>query len=406
MTVDSSRTRAWIVWFLASSFYAYQYVLRVLPNIMMPDIMQKFSMDAKVFGQMSGLYYLGYALMHIPIGLLLDRVGPRMIMAASAVLTICGVLPLLYTDIWYYPLIGRFMVGMGSSGAILGVFKVIRMGFPEERFTSMLGLSVTIGLIGAIYGGQPVNYLMATFGWEQVLTIICLAGLIMAAGMLILIPSIQPSASADSNVWQDIKSVLGNRSVVIICLCAGLMVGPLEGFADVWGTEFLKAYYGYSDAISATIPSMIFFGMCFGATILSWIADKTQAHFRVIIGAGLVMTVGFVLLLSGLMSQWMMTSGMVIIGIACAYQIPAIYKASTYVKEEVVSLTVACANMIIMIFGYVFHGSIGAVMSSLWQGTMRNGYPVYAGETFVAALSLIPIGLMLGTIGFLVVRRR
>ena len=92
----------WAMWALASFFYAYQYVLRVLPNIMMNDILQKFHIDAALFGQYSGLYYIGYAGMHIQVGILLDRYGPRWILTGCILLTVIGLLPLLYAEHWIY----------------------------------------------------------------------------------------------------------------------------------------------------------------------------------------------------------------------------------------------------------------------------------------------------------------
>ena len=65
---STSRTLAWGVWIIASVFYAYQYILRVMPNIMLSDIMQQFGISAATFGQFSGVYYIGYSLMHLPIG--------------------------------------------------------------------------------------------------------------------------------------------------------------------------------------------------------------------------------------------------------------------------------------------------------------------------------------------------
>ena len=86
--------QAWIAWGVVTFFYAFQYVLRVFPSIMMDDIRQKFGVDAQQFGDFSGAYYLGYALMHIPIGLLLDHKSPRWIIALSAILCSIGILPL------------------------------------------------------------------------------------------------------------------------------------------------------------------------------------------------------------------------------------------------------------------------------------------------------------------------
>lgn len=402
---NCSSIHSWVAWLLASLFYAYQYVLRVLPNIIMPEIMEKFHMDAALFGQMSGLYYIGYAGMHIPIGLMLDRLGPRLIMSLSAFCTVLGILPLIYTDIWLFPMIGRFLVGAGSSSAILGIFKIIRMNFPEEKFTRMLGISVTIGLIGAIYGGQPVNYLLHIFGWQHVLEIIMIIGFVIGVAMIILLPpSYHQDQCSKASFWSDIRSVLSNPIVLAVCFFAGLMVGPLEGFADVWGAEFLKAVYSYSDDVATGLLSFIFLGVCFGSPILSYIADKTHSYYGIIILSGFLMILGFFMLLTGMLSNsFLIMTTFIMIGVACSYQIPAIYKASTYVQEQEKSLTNAIANMIIMFFGYIFHGSIGYLMTCFWDGRIQNEIPIYTEKTYIYALSIIPISLIIGVLGYIAI---
>ena len=96
------RFSQWVTWFLVSFFYAYQYVLRVIPRVLMPDILEKFQIDVAIFGQFSGFYYLGYIIMHIPLGILLDRVGPKFILPCCIALITLGLLPLIYMDTWIY----------------------------------------------------------------------------------------------------------------------------------------------------------------------------------------------------------------------------------------------------------------------------------------------------------------
>lgn len=396
-----SKHTAWVMWLLISLFYAYQYILRVLPNILMPEIMSRFHIDAGSFGQFSGLYYLGYAGAHIPLGILLDRKGPKLIIPICIMLTAIGILPLIFAEQWIYPSIGRVLIGIGSSAAILGAFKIIRMGFPENQFSRMLGMCVTIGLLGAIYGGQPVDYCLQVFGSKTVLTTITLVGLLLAACIYWLVPH-QPIADTKPNsITEDIKGVLSNYKVLSICLLAGLMVGPLEGFADVWGSQFLRIVYGFDETVSTTLPSFMFFGMCFGASALTYLADKTQAHFKTIIMAAFIMAIGFIYTLSGIGNALSLYILFSLIGIMCAYQIIAIYKASTFVPHHLVGLANACANMIIMAFGYVFHSTMGSLIQSKWDGTMINNTPVYSPEAFTYGLSVIPIGLLIGGFGFM-----
>lgn len=388
--MSSSRRMAWIVWMVISIFYAYQYLLRVMPNIMLDDIMQQFNIGAAAFGQFSGVYYIGYSLMHLPIGIMLDRHGPKKVVPICILLTVVGLLPLIFSDYWIYPIIGRILIGIGSSAAILGVFKIVRMTFSEKLFPRMLSLSVMVGLIGAIYGGGPVSYMRETFGYSMVVQLFAVAGILLALFTYWILPEIKETPK--TAVLADIKEVLSNGRVICCCLFAGLMVGPLEGFADVWGTPFLKQVYGFEGTLAASVSSMTFIGMCFGAPLLSFIAEKIGSYLVTIISAGLIMTGIFTSLLFFHPTPEVLSIGFVLVGVCCAYQILAIYKASTYVNENVAGLTTAVANMIIMVFGYVFHTAIGGVINAMGGANTS--------DALLYGVTVIPLAMSIGTIGF------
>ncbi|KTD19246.1 MFS transporter [Legionella jordanis] len=391
MNKSITRVAAWGIWLIASLFYAYQYILRVMPNIMLDNFIQQFHIDSTIFGQFSGIYYIGYSLMHLPIGIMLDRFGPRRVMSACILLTVVGLLPILFAEQWMYPMMGRALIGMGSSAAILGTFKIIRMGFQEQYFTRMLSFSVTIGLIGAIYGGGPVSYLCSVIGYKAVVQIFAFFGLGLALLTYLIVPDIEKT-SRQTTILADVKQVIGNRKIMALCFLAGLMVGPLEGFADVWGSAFIREVYGFDKNLASYLPSMIFIGMCFGAPVLSYIAEKTQNYLAVIMGAGLFMMLVFLALISHHLTSATMTLGFVLVGICSAYQILAIYKASTYVPEHVAGITTAVANMIIMSFGYGFHSTIGLLINHF------GGIKVT--EAFTYGLAVIPVSLGLAVFGF------
>ncbi|KGP64267.1 MFS transporter [Legionella norrlandica] len=389
--MSASRVVAWFVWIIVSVFYAYQYVLRVMPNIMLEDITQQFHIDATVFGQFSGIYYIGYSLMHLPIGIMLDRFGPRKVMTGCILLTVVGLLPILFAENWIYPIIGRAMIGIGSSAAILGTFKIIRMTFKEQHFPRMLSLSVMIGLVGAVYGGGPVSYMCQLMGYKTVVEIFVGIGILLASITYLIVPDVQspPQASVVSNI----KRVFSNSKVMMLCCFAGLMLGPLEGFSDVWGSGFLKMAYSLNSATANYLPSMIYIGMCFGAPILSLIAEKTGHYLGTIIVSGTIMFLVFALLVGGVLTVPGITLSFILVGVCCAYQILAIYKVSTYVPDSLAGLATAVANMIIMIFGYGFHSMIGYVIN-LYGGT-------HAARAFVYGIGIIPVTLAVGVAGFL-----
>jgi MFS family permease len=140
---------------------------------------------------------------------------------------------------------------------------------------------------------------------------------------------------------------------------------------------------------------MIFIGMCFGAPVLNFMAEKLKDYIKTVIISGVAMLLVFLALVANALNTAGLTVGFIIVGVCSAYQILAIYKASTYVSENSVNLATALANMIIMIFGYVFNGAIGTVVS------MCGKY----GESFAfcCGIMVIPAALLLGTLGFVLV---
>lgn len=389
--MSASRAVAWLVWIIVSIFYSFQYVLRVMPNIMMDDLTQQFHIDSAAFGQFSGVYYLGYSLMHLPIGIMLDRVGPKKVMTGCILLTVIGLLPILYSDHWIYPLLGRALIGVGSSAAILGTFKVIRMSFQERYFSRMLSVSVMIGLIGAIYGGGPVSSLCQWLGYQSLVEIFMIIGAVLACLTFLVVPDIKKDQQ--ESVLINVRTVFKNSKVMMLCCFAGLMLGPLEGFSDVWGSGYLKQAYLIDATASNYLPSLIYVGMCFGSPALSFIAEKTGYYLGTVIMSGIVMFTIFICLVAGVFSLAWITMSFIVVGVCCAYQILVIYKVSCYVPENLAGIATAVANMIIMIFGYGFHTVIGFVIH------INGGTHVSHALTY--GIGVIPLALAVGVVGFL-----
>ena len=81
-----------ILWCVANSFFAFQFIMRLSTGVLREQIMLDFQVDASMFGSLSGCYYLGYGLSQIPFGLLLDRFSYRIIASLAILCTAIGAL--------------------------------------------------------------------------------------------------------------------------------------------------------------------------------------------------------------------------------------------------------------------------------------------------------------------------
>ncbi|WP_341808787.1 MFS transporter [Wolbachia endosymbiont (group E) of Neria commutata] len=397
--------RNFLIWLLASLFYAYQYILRVIPNIIAPELITKFNISIADVGQFGGIYYIGYTLAHIPIGILLDRFGPKFVLPACIVLTFTGTLPLICFDEWSYSIIGRIIVGIGSSASAIGLFKVASMYFSQEKSARMASLSIIIGLLGGICGGLPLDFLLNKFGWSCVFYIFSAFGCLLALLLFFVTPSINTQQEKVS--IKDLKTVFFNKHIILISFFGGLMVGTMEGFADGWAKAFFFEVYEISEDLASSLTSVILIGMLTGSFSLAYLLEKYKnKHYEAIIACSFAMIAGFLLLFTQIGGLYIALPALFIIGFASGYQVVTIYKALSYVNNNLVGLATAVSNMIIMVFGYFFHTGIAKIIDLYWDRTVIQENPVYSAELLIKATSIIPACLLIAIFGFMWLKKQ
>lgn len=267
-------------------------------------------------------------------------------------------------------------------------------------------MSVTIGLLGAIYGGRPIQSLKLTYGYEPVILGLIGVGILLACAAYFFIPEKKCewiegiTSKSSASAFGSFADVLKNPQVIFMCIVAGLMVGPLEGFADVWGPHFLKLIHGFSEEGAASLPSFIFFGMALGGPVFCFWAEATQKQMHFVAGAAAGMAIAFVGFLIFYL-EWMQASVVLsLVGVCCAYQVLMIQQISVSVPKNRSGIATAISNMMIMSFGYLFHSVIGKTV----------GVFSYLGDETAIKIGIatIPIALIaatLGLCGFLILKR-
>ncbi len=151
-------------WFLCAVFFLYAFVQRVAPSVMVDDLMRDFAVGGALLGNLSAYYYYAYAGSQIPVGVLMDRFGPRRLVTLAAALAGAGSLVFVLADGLWLASIGRLMIGFGCAFSFVGALNYAALWFPPNRFATLSGWAQMLGVLGGIIGQAPLGYLVETAG--------------------------------------------------------------------------------------------------------------------------------------------------------------------------------------------------------------------------------------------------
>lgn len=392
-----------IMWLFPVLFFTYQFILRLWPGLMMDQIMQQFNIDAKGFGFLAALYYYGYSGMQIPAAILLEKYKARYIIFIFAL--ICGIATFIftYTTNWYLACLSRFLIGAGSAIGFLGTSKVISEWFPQNQYAKMVGLSFSVGLMGAVYGGRPLAVLIENYDWKKIAVILSLLSIsIGLSAYLFLRSNKKNSASIKTDFsLENFKKLLSSSTIWLVALANLLMVGCLEGFSDIWGVQYLMSAHNIVKKEAAELISFIFIGVLFGGPLLAYLS-KVFGNFTVIALCGYGTAIAFFLLFSIESYNWYLVALLLfLLGIMCCYQIIIFAAGSELVSLSLLGVTVAFLNCNNMLGGSFFHTFIGYAMDYFSKNTA-----VSVSDAYVFVLSVIPICSFLGALIITVVNFR
>ena len=115
--------QSWAIWACAGAFYLYECILRVSPSVMTEGLMHDFSLTSTALGILVSCYSYSYVALQIPCGVMVDAIGTRRILTASAALCAIGTFMFASMDILIGAQIGRFLVGAGSACAFISCMK-------------------------------------------------------------------------------------------------------------------------------------------------------------------------------------------------------------------------------------------------------------------------------------------
>jgi sugar phosphate permease len=407
----------WLICTVGALFYSYEYFLRITPSVMEPALRQHFSLSAMGFGVFSSFYYYSYVPMQLPVGVLMDRWGPRRLLTMACAISVLGMWFFAATNLVSLAAAGRFLTGFGSAFAFVGVLKLATIWLPEDRLALVAGLASALGTIGAMIGDNLLGAMVQQVGWQHAVNLTAIFGVGLLVVMWFGIHDKKKDLEADggtvtsfSKVLLDLKVIVSNKQIWINGGYGCLIYLPTTVFAELWGIPYLSHAHGMSLASAEFSNSILFMGCTVGAPLWGYLSDRLKQRklpMRVgAFGAGVVMTL--ILYVPDLKTPVLYT---LMFALGCLYSVQAIVFAvgRELSPREAGGTAIAMTNMCVMLGAIVLQPLVGRVLDwcviRRYDGNIAMDMldsnqirALYTAADYQFAMAVIPVGIFMGVL--------
>ncbi len=406
---------AWSICALGAMYYSYEYFLRISPSVMEYALRDHFNLSATGFGFLSAFYYYAYVPLQIPVGVLLDRYGPRLLITLACLICVIGTFIFAGTQTFWIAAMGRFLVGFGSAFAFVGVLKLATIWLPEDKLAMVSGLAAALGTVGAMIGDNLLGTLVIKIGWRETVNLTAFFGI----GLSILLwfgirdkRSHQRRSGTVANFTKsmiDLGIIVRNKQIWINGMFGCLVYLPTTVFAELWGIPYLKHAHGLSQHAADFSNSLLFLGFTIGAPLMGYISDKMKRRklpmFLGASGAAIIMMM--LLYLPGL-TVGGIDALMFSLGILYSSQCIVFAVGRELSPNEAAGTAMATTNMIVMLGAMFLQPMVGKLLdmslashvnnASLQSVPMDKLQQLYTAADYQFALSIIPLGIIIAAI--------
>lgn len=391
---------------IAGIFYAYEFLLRILPGAIQTELMTAFgNISAASFGQLAALYYFAYSPMQLPVGILMDRFGPRKILVFSCLICAIGSWLFAQTDYIWLAGIGRFLVGFGSAFAFVGMLFLGHNWLPTKYFSLLAGLVTTFAMLFVVFGVVKITELTASIGLKTTLLLLVWCGLILTIVMVVFVKDAPDGKKHTHSLswmqfFKEVWCVLTEPSVWIIGLIGGSMYTSLSVFGELWGKVYLEQAHHLTSLEAAKAISAVFLGWAVGAPSLGYLSDHSGHRFLLLfLGAALgAIFISIVIYMPGL--SFKTVFGLLFLyGVTTSTEIIVFVMGKEWSNTKLAGTVFASVNMLVMLFGMVLQPLVGYILDySAGSNALINGHRIFSVKDYQLALSFLPLTLILAIV--------
>jgi MFS family permease len=398
-------------WLLARVFvpfavgYFLSYLYRVVNAVIAPDLVNDLGLDATALGLLTSTYFLTFAVAQLPLGVFLDRVGPRRTESALLIFAAAGAAVFALAESRTGLIVGRAMIGFGVSACLMAAFKAFVLWFPRDRLPFINGCQMAAGGLGALAATAPVEAALQITDWRGVFLVLAVATVLVAILLYTVVPE-RPPAPQGETLKQQLRGITVVftsplfRRVAPLCVLSQASFLAIQG---LWAGPWLRDVAGLTRPAVAEHLLLIAAAMVAGFLSLGWLAARVGrgglAPLTVAVGTMVAFMVTQVVLVAQVpgtaLPAWLafgfFGTGGILPYAALSQRFPA----------RLAGRLNTGLNVLVFVLAFAGQWAIGAVIDQ-WPPTAGDGY---APEGYRAAFAGALMLQVLALVWYLIYRR-
>ena len=253
-----------LVPFAAGYFMSYLY--RNINAVVGRYLIDELGLSGADIGLLTAAYFFTFALAQIPVGIVLDRFGPRRVNGTLLCVAATGAILFSFGNDRDALMLARALIGLGVASALMSSFQAITLWYPKERWALFNSVIMTVGGLGAVAGSGPVEAALQFTDWRGLFLFLGVATVAVAALIFFLVPERKKDVVPErlGTVIRGVAHVLGNRELwamaplVLFTQAANLAV------IGLWAGLWLRDVAGFDRGTAAVYVSLMNLGLTAG----------------------------------------------------------------------------------------------------------------------------------------------
>lgn len=375
----------------ASGFFL-SILLRYVNAVIARDLAADFALSPSDLGLLTSAYFLVFAAFQIPLGVLLDRFGPRRVLAVLLVFAAAGGLVFGLAQGVATLALGRALLGLGVSGCLMGAIKAFTLWFPLSRLATLNGWILAVGALGAMAATAPVEALAGAAGWRAVFYVLAACCAAVAALIFFVVPErpLPGTGETWSRQFSEIGVILSSVFFWRVALPLIVVHGAYQALQGLWLAPWLFDIGGQSRPEVARTLFAGSLAYAAGSVIFGTLADRMAARLMAFKAGMVLAVVAFFAIAAGAGE-----SAIVIIMLygfgACAAALPYAI-LSRHFPPGLTGRVITASNIFMFLASFAFQWGIG-VLLRFWPALEgrypAEGYAVAFGIAGVLQLAVV-----------------